>query len=320
MRAHVMAIEGMFDTGLVTVLDTLSMANELAVATGMPAPFDIEVVGVRKSVRTQLGLGVPARHVSDVGAPDLVLIPALGEKSPEDLERALGRRDIADVKRWLGKWQEDGARLAAACTGTYVLAATGLLDGLRATTTWWLGPDFRQRFPAVSLEDTRMIIDDNRRLTAGAALAHVDLALWLVREQSPVLARTTSRYLLFDDRQSQATYSMADHLAHQDPIVEAFEVWARAHMRDFTMARAAKAVGTSQRTLQRRVQRVLGCTPSHYVGNLRVTLAQHRLETTDESSEEIAAAVGYSDGVTQLSLLRRRTGVGVRELRARRGR
>lgn len=318
MKVHVMAMGGVFDTGLVTVLDTLKLANDFAASKGMRVPFDVRVVGVRRTVRTQQGFGVPTQHVSDVDTPELVIVPALGEMSPPELDVALKRRDVRDLKRWVGDWHASGARLAAACTGTFVLAATGLLDGLHATTSWWLAPDFRKRFPSVSLDDTRMVVEADGRITAGAALAHIDLALWLVREQSPLLARTTSRFLLFDGRPTQATYAMADHIAHQDPIVEAFELWARGNLRDFSMSGAAKAVGTSQRTLQRRVQQVLGCTPIHYVGDLRVDLARHRLETTDESIEEIAEAVGYSDGVTLRNLLRQRTGVGVRALRAQR--
>jgi transcriptional regulator GlxA family with amidase domain len=175
---------------------------------------------------------------------------------------------------------------------------------------------FRERFPRVSLDESRMIVQSRRVITAGAALAHVDLALWLVRQKSPALAHATARYLVFDARPSQAAYAMADHLAHDDPIVQRFEHWARRHLADFSMAAAARQVGVSERTLERRLRSVLGRTPLAFVQDLRVELAIHRLRTSDDSIEQIAAAVGYSDGVTLRTLLRKKTGRGIRELRA----
>src|SRR5688572_12325964 len=139
-----------------------------------------------------------------------------------------------------------------------------------------------------------MIVDAGRVVTAGAALAHVDLALWLVRQKSPALAHATARHLVFDARPSQAAYVMPDHLAHRDPTVERFEQWARKHLSDFALSAAARHVGVSERTLERRIRSVLGRTPLAYVQDLRVELAIHRLQTTKESIDQIAPAVGYS--------------------------
>ena len=161
-----------------------------------------------------------------------------------------------------------------------------------------------------------MIVPWSRVVTAGAALAHVDLSLWLVRQRSPALAQATARYLLFDTRPSQAQYAMPDHLAHADPLIERFERWAHRHLDDFSLAEAARGVGTSERTLERRMRQVLGKTPLSYVQDLRVEAAVHRLSTTTDSIEQIATAVGYGDGVTLRTLLRKKTGRGIRELRS----
>ena len=248
--------------------------------------------------------------------PDVVIVPALGCKTRETLLGALERGDVEDACGLLRGWSKSGARIAGACTATFVLAQSGVLDGGRATTTWWLSPLFRERFPEVALDDSRMIVESKRVVTAGAALAHVDLSLWLVRQRSPALAHATARYLVFDARPSQAAYAMPDHLSHADPMVERFEHWARRHLTDFTLADAARHVGASERTLERRMRTVLGKTPLAYVQDLRVETAVFRLRTTKESIEEIAAAVGYGDGVTLRTLLRKKTGRGVRELRA----
>ncbi len=315
MKIALLATEGMFDTGLSVLLDTFGTANDLSAEPGKRPHFQVQIVGVRSEARTQQGLQIPVVPAEEVAPPDLVLVPALGEKSPDALGLALEREDVRDAASQLVVWHEAGARVAAACTGTYLLASTGLLDGLRATTTWWLGPDFRQRFTSVELDDTQMIVDAGGCVTAGAALAHVDLALRFVREVSPTLARTTSQHLLVDGRPSQAAYAMSDHLAHADPIVERFERWARSHLCDFAMGAAAKAVGASERTLERRLKKVLDQTPIAFVRRLRAERALFLLKTTDDSVEEIAHSVGYGDGVTLRTLLREKTGLGVRELR-----
>ncbi len=311
----VLVVEGMFDTGLAAVLDTLGMANELAPLAEETEPFTIHLASVRKRVRTQQGMVVPSVSVDDLPDPEVILVPAFGAKTPDTLAAALQQRDVSDARDVLLDAYDHETQLAAACTGTYLLASTGLIDGRAATTTWWLANDFRARFPEVTLDESKMVVEDGAFLTAGAALAHVDLALWMIRQRSPALAQLVARYLLVDDRPSQMSYAILDHLSHADPLVERFEVWARAHLHDFSMAAAARAIGSSERTLQRRLRKVLGRTPIEYVRDLRVERAIHLLRTSDQSVDEIAEAVGYGEGVTLRTLLREKTGRGIRELR-----
>ncbi|HET8747978.1 MAG TPA: helix-turn-helix domain-containing protein, partial [Ramlibacter sp.] len=205
------------------------------------------------------------------------------------------------------------------CIGTFVLAEAGLLDGQRATTTWWLAPMFRQRYPRVLLEQSRMVVPSGRVLTAGAALGHMDLALALVRAASPELAALTARYLVVDARASQSAYTIPDHLAHRDPLVERFETWARHRLdQGFSLGDAASALATSKRTLARRMNDVLGKSPLSYFQDLRVERAVHLLKTSSANLDHIAEQVGYADGVTLGTLLRRRLGKGVREIRGAR--
>jgi transcriptional regulator GlxA family with amidase domain len=137
-----------------------------------------------------------------------------------------------------------------------------------------------------------------------------------VRQRSPELANTVARYLMIDPRPSTSVFAIPDQLAHSDAIVEGFERWARETLSSpFSLNEAARAVGTSTRTLSRRMQRVLGKTPVAYVQELRVERALHLLRTSDASVDDIATEVGYSDGVTLRTLLRRKTGRGLRELR-----
>ena len=235
---------------------------------------------------------------------------------PEPLEQALGRPDIAQAGALLQRCADRGALVTAACIGTFVLAESGLLDDQLATTTWWLAPFFRKRYPRVNLDESNMVVKSGRFVTAGAALGHLDLALWIVRSMSPQLAALTAKYLIVDTRPSQSAYALADHLVHDDPVVQRFERWARGRLaRGFSLEEAAKATGASKRTLARHMQRVLGKSPLAYFQRLRVERAVHLLKTGDASVDEIATKVGYADGATLRTLLRRELNLGVREIR-----
>jgi len=319
MKVYVLSFDGVFDTGLATVLDAFGTANELAEMFGITSlRFEVSVVGVRKAVRTAQGLSVPVIQCTSLKTPDLVVVPALGYKMPEPLMAALVRQDVSESGLILRRWAAKGATVAAACIGTFVLAESGLLDGHKATTTWWLAPLFRQRYPRVQLDESRIIVSSGQLLTAGAALSHLDMALWLIRQASPDLAAMTTKYLVVDTRPSQAAYIIPSHLANADPVVESFERWSRKRLaKGFSLEEAARATATSKRTLARRMHQALGKSPLSYFQDLRIECAVHLLKTTDQGVDEIASKVGYADAVTLRVLLRRRLGCGVRELRPR---
>jgi transcriptional regulator GlxA family with amidase domain len=167
------------------------------------------------------------------------------------------------------------------------------------------------------LDEARMLVVSGPVTTTGAAMGHLDLALWLIRQASPDLAAVVSRYLLADVRRSQAAYIIPNHLAQADPLVQRFERWARDRLRHgFSLQAAAKALATSPRTLQRRCEAVLGKSPLAYFQDLRVERAQSLLHGGGLDLDAIAAEVGYVDGATLRTLLRQRLGRGVRDLRA----
>ncbi|MDU0341023.1 GlxA family transcriptional regulator [Bosea rubneri] len=316
MRLTVLAFDGVFDTGLTVLLDTFSTANELAVAQGIERPlFDVKLVGVRPQIRTAIGLAATVEAAASVRRPDWVIVPALNAKQPDRLVDALGRPDVVEGLAQLHTWHADGVGMAGACIGTFLLAEAGLLDGREATTTWSLAPLFRRRYPDVRLDDSRMVIASERVITAGAMMGHLDLALWLVRQASPQMAALVARFMLIDRRSSQARYIIPDHLAHADPLIERFERWARDNLASgFSLQEAASALAVSTRTLQRRTEAVLGKSPLAFFQDMRVERAQH-LVSIGQDLEKIAGEVGYADSATLRTLLRRRLGRGVRELR-----
>jgi transcriptional regulator GlxA family with amidase domain len=318
MKVGILVLNDCFDTGLATVIDAFSTANELAQMSGMKAAqFELEIMGVRRSVTTAHGLAVPVVSPKK-SAPDLIIVPAIGYKMPDQLEKALARREIRDAADLLRKWKKGKNTIAAGCIGTFILAESGLLDGQTATTTWWLVPFFRKRYPRISLDPSKMIVQSGRFVTSGAALSHVDLALHLIRQKSPTLAELVARYLIVDARPLQSAYVLSDHFIHSDPFVHKFERWVRSELKKgFSLGNAALAVGVSKRTLARKVQSVLGKTPLSYFQDIRVEQAVHLLKTTSKNVEEIAEEVGYADGATLRTLLRARLGQGIKSIKGR---
>jgi transcriptional regulator GlxA family with amidase domain len=317
MRICILALDDLFDTGLIVTLDAFKLANNFAALQMGGAPrFEVSVVGVRHKVKSGQGLSIPVKAITPV-KPDWVIVPALSAGTPDKLIPALERRDVRDAKIQLQKWHAKGVHIAASCIGSFILADAGLLEHCEATTTWWLAPLFRQRYPNVSLDESRMLVPSGQVVTTGALMGHLDLALWLIRRASPQLATIVSRYMLADIRTSQAQYIIPNHLAQADALISKFERWAREHLKEgFSLQEVAAALATSPRSLQRRCEAVLGKSPLSYFQDLRVERAQSLLHGSDLDIEAIAAEVGYVDGATLRTLLRQRLGRGVRDLRA----
>src|SRR5580698_2050808 len=121
MRIAILALEDLFDTGLIVTLDTFKLANKFASMQRNGAPrFDVSVVGVRKKVKTGQGLSIPVKIISQGPKPDWAIVPALSAGSPQQLIPALARRDVIDAKRQLQKWYSKGVNIAASCIGSFI--------------------------------------------------------------------------------------------------------------------------------------------------------------------------------------------------------
>ncbi|MEU6072055.1 helix-turn-helix domain-containing protein [Streptomyces sp. NPDC047082] len=319
MDTAVLAYDGVFDSGLAALLDVLDGANAMRDELPEPPPaWKVTTIGFRRRIRTGAGHTVETAPVSAAQDADLLLVPALAERRPDALIAHVSGPVTAPVRSLVAATRERGTPIASACTGTFLLAESGVLDGRRATTSWWLAPYFRKRYPAVTVDETRMVTASEGVTTAGAAFGHVDLALAIVRMSSPVLADLVARYLVVDERPSQAAYTISAALAQTDPTLAAFERWARVNLdQPISIAAGARAIGVSERTLQRAVRRTLGTSPVGFVQDLRVERASHLLRTTGLPLEIIARKVGYEHANTLRILLRERTGQTASALRGR---
>ncbi|MEJ8667708.1 helix-turn-helix domain-containing protein [Streptomyces sp. NBC_01017] len=319
MDVAVLAYDGVFDSGLSALLDVIDGANAMREELPKPPPaWNVSTVGFRRRIRTGAGHVVETLPADTAKGADLLLVPALAERRPDALIAHVSGSATEPVRRLVAATRARRTPIASACTGTFLLAESGVLDGHRATTSWWLAPYFRMRYPAVTVDETRMVTMSDGLTTAGAAFGHVDLALAIVRMSSPALADLVARYLVVDERPSQSAYTITSALAQSDPTLAAFERWARVHLdQPVSIADAARTLGVSERTLQRIVRRTLGTSPVRFVQDLRVEHASHLLRTTDLPLEAIARKVGYEHANTLRILLRERTGETASSLRAR---
>jgi transcriptional regulator GlxA family with amidase domain len=316
MEIAVLVCAGVLDLGLAAILDMLDVANAMGEQLSEPPCWNVTTVGIGGQVRTGAGHLVSTEPLARAESADLLIVPALAERRPEALLDYVGGDGALPLRHLIARTRERGTPVASACTGTFLLAESGILDGLRATTTWWLAPVFRTRYAAVHLDQSKMVIASDGVTTAGAGVAHLDLVLAIVRASSPAVADLAARYMVVDERPSQSAYTIPSALAQSDPTVAAFERWARERLAEpISIPDAAASLGVSERTLQRCVHRVLGTSPIRFVQDLRIERASHLLRTTDLSLEAISRKVGYEHPNTLRVLLRERTGKTTTTLR-----
>jgi transcriptional regulator GlxA family with amidase domain len=314
VNVTVLAVDGVFDSGLSIVLDVLGTANELGRSRPNAAAFEITAVGTGAEVRTAYGMRLRTTPIEELTArPELVAVPALGEKDPAALVDVVrGHPALA----WLTGLDRERVPLAAACTATFLFAEAGILDGRAATTSWWLGSAFRNRYPAVRLDDSQILTRAGHLTTAAAAFAHIDLALSIVADSSPALAELVARYLVASPRSRQSAFVVPTVLTTPDPVLTAYESWVRDHLDEpIQVGRAARAIGVSERSLQRATAAQIGMSPIQLVHHIRVDHATHLLRTTDRSLHSITTAVGYRNVATLRTLMRRHSGTTPAEVR-----
>src|SRR3569833_2058036 len=257
MRVGLLVNGGCFASGLTALLDVLNVADDVRGQIDQCIPR-IEAVILGPPGRVQIGprLSVTTdRAIDELSDLEVLVAPALGTMTGPDTEAALESDCGRGIVTALHSLDPARTRVAAACTGVFPLAEAGLLDGLRGTTSWFLAPTFRRRYTAVGLDLDSMVVIDGPAVTAGAAFAHIDLALTLVRGLSAGLARQVARLLIIDERPSPAAYVAYDRLAHDDRVVLELERLSRAHLAEpVVVAAAARAIGVTRRTLERKTK------------------------------------------------------------------
>jgi transcriptional regulator GlxA family with amidase domain len=254
---------------------------------------------------------IPEHAIDGDPRGDILILPELWLGPDEAIS---GR--YPELMAWICRKYHEGAAIYSACSGSIMLAESGLLNGREATSHWGYQDLFRAHYPQVRFRpEPNLVIADaaGRIVTAGGTTSWHDLAIHIIaRHCSPGEAmRIAKVYLLKWHAEGQLPYAaLVRRTPHADSLVRACESWLGQHFREaHTVARAVDALGVPQRTLKRRFKAATGSTPIEYVQNLRVEEAKRLLEAEDIAADEIGAAVGYEDPAFFRRLFKRRTGL-----------
>ena len=274
--------------------------------------FDVQVIAADGApYRAAFGVPVaPDASFADASASELVLIPDLAADPLADPRGRWG-----EACEWVRARHAAGATVCAICSGGLILAESGLLDGLPATTHWGFRETFRQFYPAVDLRIERTLLPagpDARLITTGGAAAWEDLALYLIaRFCGPEEAVRTAKVFLFGDRSGgQLPFTLLHRpREHGDPAVAEAQVWLASNYacRGPVAGMAARA-GLPERTFSRRFRKATGLSPIEYVQALRIEEAKQLLERSGLGVDMVAAQIGYEDPVHFRRVFRRLVG------------
>lgn len=323
-KLGLLTLDGCVLSSIVGPADAVHIAQVLArIRSPIDAPrFESVVLSARNAKRVRSESGI---EIGGIRAPrknekfDLVLIPGIDHERPRDIlnRRAEFEPEIALLR----SLHLRGTRLAATCSGTFLLAMTGLLDGHRATTSWWLANSFRKHFPAVHLDEQALLVEDANLSTTGGSTAVFSLVLrFIAQTGGEELAQQTSRMMLIDgERQSQAPYvSQALLEKPRHSLAEKISHFLDKQLHNqISVSKLASHCGTSERSLLRHFRAQYGTGPLGYIQHLRVERAKALLEATQLSFEEVVERCGYSDVPSFRKLFKRETSLTPGDYRER---
>lgn len=299
MRVAVPLLRGVAASQILVPVDLLTMLD---------VGFQVELVGLDRSPVDHGAVRVsPHRSVRGSRVFDLIVVPTLGFDVVPTLDENIA------FTRWLRTQWDAGADVASWCTGTFLLAAAGLLNGRRATTHWVAGPQLAQRHPEVSVQVDRMLVDEGSVITSGGATTVYLLLMYLVKRYvGTECCSVAARECLIDlQRPAQSLYDDGRTLrTHEDRDVQRAQDFASARIRDdLSVQVLAREAGLSTRSLSRRFKAATGLAPAAYVQKIRVDAARRALVGSAASFETITERVGYVDPRAFRRLFKRVTGL-----------
>lgn len=312
MLTYVTGIRGAAALNTLSVLDSMCKSNDAWRLLGDPeaddlftvraAGLDPEPIAFTNGVRLE-----PAVVVGDCRVPDLVVVPGLDD----DVEMSMSVNTgwIEPVRQW----SRQGAVVASSCTGAFILAEAGLLDGKQATTHWVAGPALAAGYPAVTVTTDAVVVDEGDVITSGGATTAFNLVLYLIsRFGTAKRANAATRLMLLDSgRDSQQPFAlMASHRLHSDPVVhDAQSALQQGVVEPLSVAALAEHIGVSPRTMTRRFRAALGVTPQTYLEEVRIDAARRLLEDTTLPVDRIRGDVGFGDPTSFRRAFKRATGL-----------
>jgi transcriptional regulator GlxA family with amidase domain len=306
-------------SSVIGMFDAFNVASYLAQQAGTPVRLNpLLATADGKPVRAFGGIPLtPSCGLDGAGPDDIVVLPPM----VGNIGQILAREQT--LLAWLRTRGADSAILSSVCTGAFMLAEAGLLQGRKVTTNPNVAALFHRRYPDIELDIDKRIVDQSRIITAGTTTAFIDLAIYLVESAAgPELAVMTAKALSFDKNggSQRPSYLAVADKNHDDAQVRLVQEWLEeSFRRPLSAEDLALKAGISVRSLSRRFRDATGMPPMEYLRRLRVEAAKRLLEAGQASIDDITALVGYEDTRSFQRLFHLVTGLSPRAYRARFG-
>jgi transcriptional regulator GlxA family with amidase domain len=302
---------------IVGAYEIFARANWYWKENGKREMYKVELAGVSK--KTEFGNGLLAvksqTNISDVTKTHLIIIPSL----VRDYQRAMKGNKL--LIEWIANQYKNGAEVASMCTGTFMLASAGLLDGRKCATHWCCEDVFRMRFPKVNLQAEQLITDEHGIYTNGGGYSFLNLLAYLVEKYYD---RQTALYCskIFQievDRQSQSAFAIfTGQKLHGDEMVQQAQAYIESKLDEkISVDDLSSRFAVGRRNFDRRFVKATGNTPGEYSQRVKIESAKKTFETTRKSINEVMYEVGYSDVKAFREVFRKITGMSPLEYRHR---
>jgi transcriptional regulator GlxA family with amidase domain len=308
--------KGEVNLGTVTgSLEVLRSANAYWKKTERNPRLEISVAGTMKRIKLTAGtFSIHPKNITEIKKADLIIIPAVFYT--DDLAK-----ENKELISWILKQYGKGAEIATMCSGAFLLAATGLLDGKTCSTHWAWATDFKRMFPNVNLLEGKLITSENGIYTNGGAYSFLNLMVYLVEKYfNRDTAIYCSKVFQIDmDRTSQLPFSIFEtQKQHGDELISRAQMFIEEHFDEkISFSELASTLAASRRNFDRRFYKATNNTPLQYQHRVQVEFAKSNLEKSKKNIFEVMCEVGYSDDKAFRELFRKMTGLSPLEYRSK---
>lgn len=307
--------EGNNLSSIVGAYKLFSRANHYWKQNGNPEQFVIQLAGVSKNVQFFDGLFEvkPHIHLADIEKTDLIIIPSLNHNYQEAI------KENGFLIEWIEKQYKQGVEVASICTGAFILASSGLLDGRSCSTHWSAVNGFKALFPKVNLEPDRLITDEKGIYTNGGAYSFLNLIIYLIEKyfdrQTAIFCSKVFQIEM--DRNSQSEFVIFNgQKLHNDELIMQAQTFIESQLHDkISIEQLASRFAVGRRNFDRRFIKATGNTPVEYTQRVKVESAKKAFESSRKTINEVMYDVGYSDVKAFREVFRKITGMSPLEYR-----
>ena len=295
---------------IIGAYSTFKEANQYWKESGQNELFKIELTGVSKKVNMGNGLLAMTSldNISTIEKTDLIIIPSSGIRNYDQAMK--GNQQLID---WIAEQYKEGAEIASICTGAFMLASTGLLDGKNCSTHWAHADTFRVLFPKVNLQVDKVITDEHGIYTNGGGYSFLNLMIYLIEKyyDRPTAIYCAKIMEIEIDRHSQSPFAIfTGQKQHTDDmVIKAQEYIESKPQEKISVEQLSSHFSVSRRTFDRRFIKATGNTPFEYSQRVKMELAKKFFETTRKSIGEVMSQIGYSDEKAFRETFRKITGM-----------